>query len=92
MLARELPPPRQVWDSSGSGCVRYSADGAGEAAMGHVAENDVLQAALLHQLRRPGSSTELLWPVRLFAVHEQHIKLLKDAAILLVLRCSSTAR
>ncbi len=60
-----------MWDSSGSGCVRYSADGAGEAAMGHVAENDVLQAALLHQLRRPGSSTELLWPVRLFAVCEQ---------------------
>lgn len=53
-----------MWDSSGSGCVRYSAADAGERMMGHVVENDVLQAALLGQLRRPRAATELLWPAR----------------------------
>ena len=53
-----------MWDSSGSGCVRYSAADAGERVMGHVVENDVLQAALLGQLRRPRAATELLWPAR----------------------------
>lgn len=53
-----------MWDSSGSGCVRYSAGDAGERVMGHVVENDVLQAALLGQLRRPRAATELLWPAR----------------------------
>ena len=57
-------PAQQVWDSSGSGCVRYSAADAGERVMGHVVENDVLQAALLGQLRRPRAATELLWPAR----------------------------
>ena len=55
---------RQVWDSSGGGCVRYSAAAGGEATMGHVVENDVIQAALLRQLRQPGVDTELLWPAR----------------------------
>ena len=53
----------QVWDCSGAGYVRYRAADAGRTVMGHVAENAVLQAALMHCLRRPGSNAELMWPV-----------------------------
>ncbi|KAK9825846.1 hypothetical protein WJX81_003187 [Elliptochloris bilobata] len=73
---RDVAPPHsaafktmQVWDSSGSGCVRYSAAEAGEPVMGHVAENDLLQAALLRQLRQPGAGVELLWPAQLEGLH-----------------------
>eukprot|EP00891_Asterochloris_glomerata_P006646 jgi/Astpho2/6646/fgenesh1_pm.00101_%23_17_t len=54
---------RQVWDSSGAGYVRYRAADAGRTVMGHVAENSVLQAALMHCLHRPGANVELMWPV-----------------------------
>ncbi len=53
----------QVWDSSGAGYVRYRAADAGRTVMGHVAENSVLQAALMHCLHRPGANVELMWPV-----------------------------
>uniref|UniRef100_A0A6S8MSN8 Ubiquinone biosynthesis monooxygenase COQ6, mitochondrial n=1 Tax=Dunaliella tertiolecta TaxID=3047 RepID=A0A6S8MSN8_DUNTE len=37
----------QVWDASGSGCIRWHAQDAGVEHMGVVAENSLLQASLL---------------------------------------------
>lgn len=48
MAARRVTPYRymQVWDAEGSGAVHFSADQAGVPALGHIAENDVVLAAL----------------------------------------------
>jgi 2-polyprenyl-6-methoxyphenol hydroxylase-like FAD-dependent oxidoreductase len=53
----------QVWDEGGNGYVRYSAGNVGLANMGYVAENRVLQAALMRRLKDFKNST-LFWPVR----------------------------
>lgn len=44
-----------VWDREGSGNIRFSADQAGVAVLGHIVENDVTLAALNQQLEhQPG--------------------------------------
>ena len=62
-----IAPPRcapfsrmQVWDSTGSGFVKYDATHLSEQTMGHVAENGVIQHALLQQLR---PNVNKMWPV-----------------------------
>lgn len=62
-----IAPPRcapfsrmQVWDSTGSGFVQYDATHLSEQTMGHVAENGVIQHALLQQLR---PNVNKIWPV-----------------------------
>ncbi|WP_129139804.1 UbiH/UbiF/VisC/COQ6 family ubiquinone biosynthesis hydroxylase [Modicisalibacter coralii] len=40
----------QVWDGEGSGEVRFHADEAGVAALGHIVENDVILAGLERRL------------------------------------------
>ena len=49
----------QVWDTPGRGVVRYEARAVGAAALGHVAENARVQAALLAALRA-GPEVELV--------------------------------
>lgn len=48
MLARRVTPytGMQVWDSQGSGEIRFAAEQAGVATLGHIVENDVILAAL----------------------------------------------
>lgn len=64
-----IGPPRsapfsqmQVWDSNGF--VRYDAGLFQDPIMGHVAENNVIQQALMHQLEHTGRTIDKLWPVR----------------------------
>ncbi len=63
----DIAPPRsapfsrmQVWDSTGSGFVQYDAATASEVTMGHVAENGVIQYALMQRLR---PNVHNMWPV-----------------------------
>ena len=63
----DIAPPRsapfsrmQVWDSTGSGFVRYDAATSSEVTMGHVAENGVIQYALMQRLR---PNVHNMWPV-----------------------------
>ena len=64
----------QVWDSTGSGLIRFEAADLGEPDLGHIVENRVLQLALLETLKNY-PSVELLCPARLssFTVTSQHI-------------------
>lgn len=63
----EIAPPRsapfsrmQVWDRAGSGFIQYDAARLSEATMGHVAENGLIQHALMEQLL---PNVDRLWPV-----------------------------
>ena len=47
----------QVWDAEGSGHIRFSADEAGTAVLGHIVENDVTQAALNQQVAKQPTLT-----------------------------------
>ena len=69
----EIAPPRsapfsrmQVWDSAGSGFIQYDAAHLSKATMGHVAENGVIQHALMQRLL---PNVDRLWPVRALACH-----------------------
>ncbi len=44
----------QVWDTAGPGCIRWHAASAGAAHIGAVAENSLLQTALLQSIQRQG--------------------------------------
>ncbi|QJQ95564.1 MULTISPECIES: UbiH/UbiF/VisC/COQ6 family ubiquinone biosynthesis hydroxylase [Halomonadaceae] len=48
MAARRVTPyaGMEVWDSQGSGRIRFTADQAGVACLGHIVENDITLAAL----------------------------------------------
>ncbi|EFJ42741.1 hypothetical protein VOLCADRAFT_42415, partial [Volvox carteri f. nagariensis] len=52
----------QVWDSSSSGYIRWDSRDTGTEWMGIVAENTLLQAALLAAVERGGSRSEFIWP------------------------------
>lgn len=41
----------QVWDATGSGHIRFAAEDVGEADLGHIVENDVIQTSLLEVLQ-----------------------------------------
>ncbi|GLC55658.1 hypothetical protein PLESTB_001011700 [Pleodorina starrii] len=58
----------QVWDSSSSGSIRWGARDTGAERMGIVAENTLLQAALLAAAQRSGGRTEFLWPAEVRAL------------------------
>lgn len=51
----------QVWDSKGF--VRYGAGLLPDPIMGHVAENNVIQQALMQKLEHSGRPLDKLWPV-----------------------------
>lgn len=52
----------QVWDSNGF--VRYDAGLFPDPVMGYVAENNVIQQALMQKLEHSGRAIDKLWPVR----------------------------
>ena len=63
----DIAPPRsapfsrmQVWDSLGQSFVQYDASHLSEPSMGHVAENGVVQHALMQRLR---PNVNRMWPV-----------------------------
>lgn len=60
VLARRASPYRemQVWDGSGTGSIHFSASDAHAEVLGHIAENQIVQDALLEQLQH--SSIALL--------------------------------
>ncbi len=49
----------EVWDAEGSGHIRFSADEAGTAVLGHIVENDVTLAALNEQVAKQPTLTRL---------------------------------
>lgn len=53
MCARRVTPFRemQVWDEAGRGAIHFDSADLGEAALGHIVENRVMQTALLATLR-----------------------------------------
>lgn len=53
----------QVWDSAGTGFIQYDTAHLSEATMGHVAENGVIQHALMKRLL---PTVDRLWPVSAF--------------------------
>ena len=50
----------QVWDSAGTGFIQYDTAHLPEGTMGHVAENGVIQHALMERLL---PKVDRLWPV-----------------------------
>ncbi|GIL81866.1 hypothetical protein Vretimale_1446 [Volvox reticuliferus] len=58
----------QVWDSSSRGYIRWDARDTGADQMGIVAENTLLQAALLAAAERNGRNTEFVWPAEVRAL------------------------
>ena len=50
----------QVWDSAGTGFIQYDTAHLPEATMGHVAENGIIQHALMEQFL---PTVDRLWPV-----------------------------
>ena len=65
VAARSAPfTSMQVWDTSGTGYLRWDAADIGCEVMGHVAENTVIQQSLMQQLKQPGSNARLMWLVR----------------------------
>lgn len=72
---QEIAPPRsapfsrmQVWDNVGGGFIQYNTAHLSEATMGHVAENGVIQHALMQRLL---PNVDRIWPVSagMFCVH-----------------------
>ncbi len=61
--------PLQVWDEGGNGYVRYSAAQVGRDNMGYVAENRVLQTALMRRSKDLKNIT-LLSPVGCSQTHQ----------------------
>ncbi len=54
----------QVWDTSGSRCIRWHASDVGADVMGYVVENSLIQASLLRRYQEEeGTRVECLWPV-----------------------------
>lgn len=53
MVAQRVSPFQEmhVWDAGGSGEIHFSAADLGEARLGHIIENRVIQAALVEQAR-----------------------------------------
>ncbi|GFR49857.1 hypothetical protein Agub_g11958 [Astrephomene gubernaculifera] len=58
----------QVWDSASSGHIRWDAREAGATQMGVVAENVLLQSALLAAAERSGGRIEFMWPAEVRAL------------------------
>ena len=54
----------QVWDASGSGCIRWS---SGDKEMGCVAENSTIQAALLSSVSK-AETTSMIWPASVISI------------------------
>lgn len=54
MAAQRVSPFREmrVWDAGGNGKIHFDGAQAGEAALGYIIENRVMQHALLEQVRR----------------------------------------
>jgi 2-polyprenylphenol 6-hydroxylase len=63
MAARRISPFREmhVWDAGGEGLIHFDAAELGEAALGHIVENAVVQRALWDCLEASGG-VELLCP------------------------------
>ncbi|MCG7577255.1 MULTISPECIES: UbiH/UbiF/VisC/COQ6 family ubiquinone biosynthesis hydroxylase [unclassified Halomonas] len=61
MEAARVTPYRymEVWDAEGSGRIRFSADEAGTATLGHIVENEVTLAALNEQVAKQPTLTRL---------------------------------
>ncbi len=41
-----------VWDSEGTGCIRFDSDTSNAAQLGHIIENRIMQAALIARIER----------------------------------------
>ena len=70
---QDIAPPRsapfsrmQVWDSLGRSFVQYDAANLAEPSMGHVAENGVIQHAIMQRLQ---PNVEKMWPVSMCCLY-----------------------
>lgn len=61
----------QVWDAGGTGCTRFEAAEIGEPDLGHIIENQRIQAALWQRLADQANVT-LLSPARLAGLSNGH--------------------
>ena len=81
MVERGVCPFRdmEVWDAGGSGSIHFDAADIGQAQLGHVIENRVIQAALLERLRGL-DNIDLLTPAQLESatVTENQVQLQLD--------------
>lgn len=78
----------EVWDSRGTGSVHFDSREVAEPALGYIAENSVVQEALLKQLSN--TSVQLICPAKVSAINlpmgnEPALVLLEDGRSL---RCS----
>jgi len=60
----------QVWDAQGQGEIRFDAAEIGEAQLGHIIENRVIQQGLLSALQQY-KNADLIAPARLEQLHKQ---------------------
>lgn len=69
MLARRVTPYRRmhVWDASGGGEIDFDSADLGEAELGHIVENQVIQLALWEQLAQQ-QGLQLLCPAQISAL------------------------
>lgn len=68
VAARRLSPYRhmQVWDGEGTGAIHFDAAEVNQPVLGHIVENRLLQAALLHSAHRH-HNVHIFSPVRVAA-------------------------
>lgn len=70
MTARRVSPFREmhVWDAGGDGVIHFDAAELGEATLGHIIENRVIQRALWECLQREGV-VDLICPAAVAELH-----------------------
>lgn len=70
MAERRITPysDMHVWDATGSGQIHFDAAEIAEPNLGHIIENSVIQAALLHTMEQ-ATNIDYLAPARLKSMH-----------------------
>ena len=70
IAARRVSPFREmrVWDASGSGAIHFDAADLGEATLGYIVENNVIQAALWARMQQHANLT-LVCPATVQTLH-----------------------
>ena len=70
-----------VWDGTGDGQIRFDSADLGEADLGHIVENRIIQLALLEQIRKL-DTVDLYCPSKLanFSIDQQQVSVKLDTS------------
>jgi 2-octaprenylphenol hydroxylase len=83
VVARRASPYEAmfVWDGTGDGQIRFDSADLGEADLGHIVENRIIQLALLEQIRKL-DTVDLYCPSKLanFSIDQQQVSVKLDTS------------